>query len=122
MIPFEHTEESDEKRGLYNKFTVERVDGQSAVGGKHHDCRYFVLDLDHDPYAMPAIKAYADHCAAKLPELARDLWAMTIEQAALRLFRYDNPINTESKWRRALDHVRETYRDKARLALGIPHG
>lgn len=49
----------DTKRGLYAKFTVERTDGSSAPGAKHHDCRYFVLDLNHDSHAIPAILAYA---------------------------------------------------------------
>ena len=62
--------------GLYNKFRVERIDGSSAIGGKHRNCRYFVLDLDHDPHAAPAIAAYAADCSASRPQLAADLIAM----------------------------------------------
>lgn len=36
---------SDKDRGLYVKFHVERTDGRSAQGEKHHGCQYFVLDV-----------------------------------------------------------------------------
>ena len=45
-------------KGLYAKFVIERTDGRSAPGEKHDGCEYFVLDLTHDPHAIPAIKAY----------------------------------------------------------------
>jgi len=45
--------------GLYEKFKVERTDGSSAPGKKHDGCRYFVLDITHDPLAAPALIAYA---------------------------------------------------------------
>lgn len=45
--------------GLYNKFNVTRTDGKSAEGEKHHNCRYLVLDLDHDPLAVWAVQQYA---------------------------------------------------------------
>ena len=61
------------ERGIYGKFEVRRTDGQSAVGEKHDGCAYFVLDLNHDPYAVPAIRAYAGSCAADYPWLAMDL-------------------------------------------------
>jgi hypothetical protein len=47
-------------RGIYNKFRVERVDGKSASGKKHAGCDYFVLDITHDPHAIPALLAYAE--------------------------------------------------------------
>ena len=65
--------EGVDHRGLYNKFRVERRDGKA----KHKDCTYFVLDLDHDPHAWPALDAYAEHCKAERPELAADLRRMT---------------------------------------------
>jgi hypothetical protein len=64
-----------DKRGLYKKFRVERTDGQSAGGEKHYGCSYFVLDLDHDPAAIPALLAYADACELRYPQLADDLRA-----------------------------------------------
>ena len=67
----------DRTRGLYDKFFVSRTDGTSRVGGKHNKCRYFVLDLDHDPHAMPALAAYADACRETHPLLAADLDAIT---------------------------------------------
>jgi hypothetical protein len=59
--------------GLYHKFRVERVDGRSAIGKKHYNCKYFVLDVTHDPYAKAALLAYAKECEGKYPALARDL-------------------------------------------------
>lgn len=49
----------DPSRGLYHKFIVERTDGTSAAGEKHEGCKYFVLDLDHDPIAMKVLRTYA---------------------------------------------------------------
>lgn len=66
--------------GLFHKFNVERVDGTSAPGQKHDGCDYFVLDLTHDPHALPALRAYAQSCRADYPKLADDLDA----KAALR--------------------------------------
>ncbi len=63
----------DPKRGLYRKFHVHRHDGSSEAGGKHDGCSYFVLDLEHDRHAMPALRAYAESCREKYPLLARDL-------------------------------------------------
>ena len=59
--------------GLYNKFTVTRTDGKSEPGEKHDGCDYFVLDLTHDPHAIPALVAYAASCETDYPLLARDL-------------------------------------------------
>lgn len=58
--------------GIYGKFRVQRVDGKDAPGERHHNCRYFVLDLNHDPHAKPAMAAYADSCEAGYPALAAD--------------------------------------------------
>lgn len=67
------TDTKDPTRGLYGKFHVQRTDGQSAPGEKHDSCDYFVLDITHDPFALPALKAYADACRAEFPALATDL-------------------------------------------------
>lgn len=66
----------DKKRGVYEKFRIERTDGKSAPGQKHHGCRYFVLDLDHDKFAIPALAAYAKACKEEYPLLAADVRAM----------------------------------------------
>jgi hypothetical protein len=66
----------DKTRGIYGKFKIERIDGSSAPGGKHAGCFYFTLDLDHDPHAKPALKAYAESCRADYPKLAADLDGM----------------------------------------------
>lgn len=62
-----------EQQGLFRKFEVRRVDGTDKPGGKHHGCTYFVLDVDHDPCARPALAAYAAACEATHPALAADL-------------------------------------------------
>jgi hypothetical protein len=59
--------------GLYGKYTIHRNDGTDAPGQKHEHCRYFVLDLNHDPSAKPAILAYAKACEKTHPVLAQDL-------------------------------------------------
>lgn len=64
---------ADQDVGAYRKFRVERVDGSSDVGMKHQLCEYFVLDWHHDPFAVPAARAYADACESKYPALAADL-------------------------------------------------
>lgn len=67
----------DRGRGLYwDKFEVARTDGSSEPGGRHHGCRYFTLDLDHDPHAAAALSAYAASCQDSHPLLAADLRAM----------------------------------------------
>lgn len=58
---------------LYRKFDVRRTDGASEPGGKHDGCGYFVLDYTHDPFAIPALAAYAEACAETHPTLAADL-------------------------------------------------
>ena len=59
--------------GLYKKFNVSRTDGKSDPGQKHESCQYFVIDMDHDPFAVSALLAYAYVCAEKYPKLAADL-------------------------------------------------
>lgn len=61
--------------GLYDKYQVSRRDGTSLRGEKHEHCDYFVLDWEHDPFAIPAARAYADACEKTHPILARDLRA-----------------------------------------------
>lgn len=65
--------ECDRNKGLFEKFHVVRTDGQSGFGRKHHACDYFVLDLSCDPFALPALRAYADACRGEYPTLAFDL-------------------------------------------------
>lgn len=76
---------SDTERGYYRKFKVERTDGTSAPGEKHEDCEYFVLDLFHDPHAIPALEAYRAACMTTHPALADDL-RFKIGEMRLRQF------------------------------------
>ena len=66
---------SHESIGLYDKFNISRTDGRSEPGEKHHGCEYFVLDMTHDPHAVPALKAYAESCAPYFPLLSIQLLA-----------------------------------------------
>lgn len=59
----------DSGRGLYRKFRVERV----KESDKHRNCEYYVLDMDHDAFAEPALLTYAAACQDKYPQLAADL-------------------------------------------------
>lgn len=72
----------NDDRGIHSKYKVERTDGSSGPGGKHEGCTYFVLDLEHDEYAIPALKAYAKACRRDNPALAADL-ASIIEIAEM---------------------------------------
>lgn len=69
----------DKTTGLYDKYRVERTDGSSDPGKKHHECRYFVLDIDHDPYAKAALHMYAISCEGQYPALAHDLRLLSEE-------------------------------------------
>ena len=69
----------DTKQGVYEKYTVKRTDGRSEPGEKHAGCRHFVLDLDHDPHAVAALRAYAESCVENYPALAQEL-QYTVQQ------------------------------------------
>lgn len=73
----------DRARGLYDKFIVTRTDGKSSSGQKHYGCQYVVLDMSHDPFAIPAVMAYAEACEREYPLLAKDLKAKLAEWAEL---------------------------------------
>lgn len=64
------------KVGIYEKFTVKRTDGKDQWGEKHEHCQYFVLDVSHDPFALPALETYASACKEQYPMLAQDILAM----------------------------------------------
>lgn len=70
----------DRNRGIYEKYRVDRTDHQDMFGKKHYGCEYFVLDMTHDPHAVPALLAYAKACRTDgYAKLADDLEA-TIKQ------------------------------------------
>ena len=59
--------------GLYEKYEVLRLDDDE---GKHYECRYFVLDPQHDPIARVALAAYEREARAQeFDRLADDLAA-----------------------------------------------
>lgn len=61
------------EKGLYGKFHVCRTDGRDQPFGDKSKAAYFVLDYVYDPYAVPALQAYADAVRAAHPALAADL-------------------------------------------------
>lgn len=68
-----------EEQGLFRKFEVRRTDGSDQPGGKHEGCRYFVLDMDCDPHARAALKAYAESCRESHPKLSAELLLLAYE-------------------------------------------
>lgn len=100
---------SDHERGIYRKFRVERLNDPA---GKHRDCRYYVLDLEHDAFAGPALRAYADACAAEFPALAADLRATFPPSAPPPA----DPLDAALEGRPRLRELREKWR--RRLAGG----
>ena len=72
------------ERGIYKKFGVVRVDCSHLPGGRHFGCDYFVLDVTHDPHALPALLAYADSADADgYGLLAADIRAKVADRRAL---------------------------------------
>lgn len=63
----------DRERGLYGKFHVSRVHDPE---GRHANCEYFVLDLEHDKHAAAALEAYAISCGGEFHALAQDLFPL----------------------------------------------
>lgn len=57
--------------GLEHRYNVEKVNDPE---GKHSDCRYFVLDPQHDKTAWLALEEYAWQCRKSNSELSRDLY------------------------------------------------
>ena len=74
----------DANEGLYVKYKVARTDGSSGPGGKHEGCSYFVLDLTHDPFAIPALEAYAEACQREYPKLSMDLLSILTKMRLAR--------------------------------------
>lgn len=72
-LPERDSSVPSEQQGIFRKFIVQRVDGSDQPGGKHCGCEYFVLDVNHDPYAKPALQTYARACEGTHPELSDQL-------------------------------------------------
>ena len=103
-----------EQQGIFEKFTVRRNDGSDTVGGKHHGCRYFVLDLDHDQHAPAAMQSYAASCRATHPLLADDIEAQfgaaPVQAAAVpdgwkQLMQFYDAANAEELVKAQEDHI-----------------
>lgn len=74
-LPERNKTKPAEEQGVFRKFNVQRTDGSSEPGGKHHGCEYFVLDVGHDRHAKAALNAYVLSCQPSHPELAKDMAA-----------------------------------------------
>ena len=64
------------EKGIFHKFNVTRTDGRDAPGEKHEGDQYFVLNITTDPYAIPALAAYAEACRSEYAVLASDIQNM----------------------------------------------
>lgn len=56
LMDFQPEEPTQQSSGLINKYLVRRLDDPT---GKHEDCRFFVLDPQHDPIARAVLAEYA---------------------------------------------------------------
>jgi hypothetical protein len=59
-------------KGLEARYLVKKINDEA---GKHDNCRYFVLDPQHDDAALQALNHYANTVVYNHPELAEDLYA-----------------------------------------------
>lgn len=76
----------------HGRYLVSRRDKRDLPGEKHYGCSYFVLDLTHDPAAIPAIIAYANAVRLTEPALAADLDALVPDMMS----RFDFRPNDEA--------------------------
>lgn len=60
---------SDNKKGWYNKYFIEKVDGTPI----DWDAEYFVLRVDKDKHARKALIAYAESVMEENPKFAADI-------------------------------------------------
>lgn len=81
---------NQQEAGLYHKFNVTRTDARDQPGGDRQGAEYFVLDQTFDPYAVPALLAYADACREGYSQLSSSI----IE----RVFAPQEPQRDENGW------------------------
>lgn len=62
-----HRTEDDRDRGLYRKYVALRWPSGQKIDN------FFLLRFDQDPFAIPALRAYAAACRERYPRLAADL-------------------------------------------------
>jgi len=62
----------DTERGMFGKFYVKHMHDPE---GKHDECRYFVLDPQHDQVARDALAIYEANIRPTKPKLADDIRA-----------------------------------------------
>jgi hypothetical protein len=108
---------SDKEKGLYGKYFVER---KEDVKGKHRDCEFFVLDLNHDVFAPAALEAYATACHKKYPKLAGDLLVKALESRLAQTLQ--EAVKPAANPPKAIEPVDRSARDVvgSAIAKGIP--
>lgn len=119
----------DQKKiGLYKKFHVTRKDGGHKKGGKHHDCRYFVLDLSHDPFVWQALDCYATECKADAvtslepnPRLSKQLFGLLEKHYGMPYPGRDTKETAEDKKFEGLDDRYLVTRVDGRSEKGKKH-
>lgn len=72
-----------------DRFRMSHALAISNDGAEHAACEFFVLDTDHDPFAIYALVAYAQFCEVEKPALARDLRALCLRKERERWVRED---------------------------------
>lgn len=66
----DHAPDPLDRPGLERRYSVQRLNDPEL---KHNECRFFVLDPQHDPFARMALAAYIIACEDDYPALATDL-------------------------------------------------
>lgn len=75
---------TDQQRGVYRRYHVQRVDEEGNAVPGHENRVYYVLDVYNDPFAVNALRAYAKECRGDYPALANDLELMALEAQVAR--------------------------------------
>lgn len=117
------TPDADPERnvGLIGKYRVERIHDPE---GKHAECRYFVLDPQHDPIAERALRFYADEARRQgFTALADDLneWVGTdpIEEVVATLIDFAQWVATNRAYNGSdHEHGQSLYNECLNAVLG----
>ncbi len=116
------------ERGIYNKFVVTRKDGRHKKGERHHKCRYFILDLTHDPFVWKALECYAIECKADAvtslepnPRLSKQLFGLLTEHYGVAQPGLDLTETAEDKKFEGLDDRYSVRRTDGRSGEGEKH-
>jgi hypothetical protein len=104
-MALQHRTEDDRDKGLYSKYLIIKRDSDRVV----YDA--FVLRYNDDPFAIPALRAYAEACKERYPLLAADLIETAdrhegyqakrrTDDARLKQLESEGKLNFEPEWER----------------------